>query len=192
MIIYSHTGRPWPVCNCRMIHWLVCHLEFFFEYLSFELTIMKLPCIVSISESYACVIIQMIINGLPPARWTLSLILPVHNCVFVYLCVCMCAHGLMCFSAGCRNWSIWSWRRRTASCLWWQQRRAGWSTCRTLWHRCWTIPSLSGSAALCMNRSILTMWTSWGNSSAPQKTPWQVKKYCHPEWPLCLFLYSFC
>lgn len=82
---------------------------------------------------------------------------------------------MMCPSAPCRNWSIWSWRQRTASCLWSLQRRAGWSTCRTLWHRCWTIPSLSGLAALCMSRSTLMMWTSWGNSSVLQKTPWQVQ-----------------
>lgn len=85
---------------------------------------------------------------------------------------------LMCPSAPCRNWSIWSWRRRTASCLWLLQRRVEWSTCRTLWHRCWTIPSLSGLAALCMNRSTLMMWTSWGNSSVLQKTPWQVQDGC--------------
>lgn len=71
------------------------------------------------------------------------------------------------------------------SCLWWQQRRAGWSMCRTRWHQCWTIPRLSGLAALCMSRSTLTMWTSWGNSSVLQRTPWQVEELCHKGWQLC-------
>lgn len=61
--------------------------------------------------------------------------------------------------------------------------------CLILWHRCSTSPSLSGLEALYMNRFILMMWTNWENSSALQRTRWQVRKVERST--LCSSLFRF-
>lgn len=74
-----------------------------------------------------------------------------------------------------RNWSTWSWRRQTVSCLWWRLRRVGLSTCRILSLPFWTSRSPNGLAARYLSRSIRMMWTNWGNSWAHLRIQWQVR-----------------